>query len=259
MPGRPDAGGGADRGGGEAPPASTGAGCSGVNAKFCVDFDDQTAGQEPKGQFALVKERSGTQAGSMLVDASKAFSGKNSFHIHMTNVAGDTKAQLAFTAPLLPLPSNNVNGRAMIFLTRDPPNHWDMVTAFGTDQPQDDDNLTQYTLGSMSGHLMPVYQPSDDSVDSTTPTPTGRWACIQWQFFGDPANPANNHAIRVKLDNKLINKGEILRGGPGRANWAAAIWKSMKFGFITFGGAGNFDMWIDDLAFGEQEIPCPQM
>ena len=253
-----DSGPRADGARGDTPAASASApGCNGVTAKFCADFDDQTSGQEPKGPFTLVKNNSGTQAGAMLVDGTKAFSGKNSFHIHITNASGDTKAQLAFTAPLLPLPSNDINGRAMVFLTRDPPNHWDLVTAFGTNEPEDNDELTQYTLGSMSGHLMPVYQPGDDSVDSSDGLPIGRWACLQWRFFGAPAAPANTHNITVKLDGKLIDKGEITRGGPGRANWAATIWKSMKFGFITFGGAGNVDMWIDDLAFGERENPLP--
>jgi hypothetical protein len=33
----------------------------------------------------------------------------------------------------------------------------------------------------------------------------------------------------------------------------------MFFGWKNFEGgiSGNIDFWADDLAFGEQEIPCP--
>ena len=94
-----------------------------------------------------------------------------------------------------------------------------------------------------------MHQPGDDSVDSTTKFPVGRWACLQWEFKGTP------HVITVKLDGQFIEKGMTLAKG----SWKSATWNSMGIGWINFEGAvaGVIDMWIDDLAFGEQEIPCP--
>jgi hypothetical protein len=44
-----------------------------------------------------------------------------------------------------------------------------------------------------------------------------------------------------------------------KPGWKPATFNSMGIGWINFeGGVGGVvDMWIDDLAFGEQEIPCP--
>jgi len=31
----------------------------------------------------------------------------------------------------------------------------------------------------------------------------------------------------------------------------------VKVGWVAYGGGGSVEMWFDDLAIGEQEIPCP--
>ena len=143
----------------------------------------------------------------------------------------------------------------MVFLAKNVGNHWDLVTAFGTDKPVDDDAFTQYTLGSMGGHMMAVYQPGDDSVDSSTQFPVNRWACIQWEFMGAADG---THLLRFRVDGQLIDKGEITKGGIANKNWKPTTWKSMTFGWINFGNANSaVDMWVDNLAFGEQDIPCP--
>jgi hypothetical protein len=203
--------------------------------------------------YAVVK----AQAPMMTVDTTKFFSGKQSLKLGLSNAKGDTKAQLAFTAPLLPMANNDVHGRMMMWLSKNPGNHWDFATAFGTDQPQDDDNLIQYTYGSMSGHLMAVYQPGDDSVDSTTQLPAGKWVCLEWEFKGAADG---THLLKMQMDGMVINKGEVTKGGPGKADWKATTWKSMKVGFIVFSGvAGPFDMWIDDVAVSDKPIGCPTM
>jgi hypothetical protein len=241
--------GGATGGSGGAGGGSAG-GCN--MATVCEDFEKQTMGAEPKEMYAVVK----TAAATLTVDNMKAYSGTQALHIHLNGpVPGDTKGQLAFTAPVLPYANNDVHGRAMVWLSRNPGNHWDFVTAFGTDQPQDDDTKIQYTIGSMSGHMMAVYQPGDDSVDSTTQFPVARWGCLQWEFKGAADG---THLLKMMLDGKVVDKGEITKGGIAKSNWPATTWKSMKVGWINFGGAGAaIDMWIDDLAVGNQEIPCP--
>jgi len=97
-----------------------------------------------------------------------------------------------------------------------------------------------------------VHQPGDDSVDSTTKFPVGKWACLQWEFKGTPGMP---HVITVKLDGQFIEKGMML----AKSSWKTATWNSLGIGWINFEGgvAGTINMWLDDLAFGEQEIPCP--
>jgi hypothetical protein len=224
---------------------STGGGCAGSGAKLCDDFDMQTAGAEPKGMYSIEK----SSAGMLTVDNMKAFSGTQSLHIHLNNPPGDSKAQLAFMAPLLPFANNDVHGRAMVWLVKNPGAHWDFATAFGTDKPADDDTKIQYTVGSMAGHMMAVYQPGDDSVDSTTPFPVGKWACLQWEF----KHGADGHLLKMMVDGKVVDKGEVTKN-----NWPGTTWKSMKVGFVTWGSVNMaVDMWLDDLAISDAAIPCP--
>jgi hypothetical protein len=236
--------------GNDVPPAS-GAGCAGASVKtaFCADFDDQMNGQEPKGMFGLNKGGYAT----MTVDTSNKYSGTQSLHIKLTNAPDSGHARLEFSAPVLPLASNDLHGRMMVFLSRNVKNHWDLVTAFASDKINDSESVVQDTFGSYGadGHIESVHQPGDDSVDSTTKFPVGKWACLQWEFNGSPAM----HQIKVKMDGQFIDKGMALAKG----SWKPATWKSMGIGWINYEGgvSGVIDMFIDDLAFGETEIPCP--
>jgi hypothetical protein len=145
-------------------------------------------------------------------------------------------------------------GRLMVFLDRNVKNHWDLVTAYASDKIQDSESVVQDTFGSYGsdGHIESVHQPGDDSVDSTTKFPVGKWACLQWSFTG-AAGAATK--ITVKMDGQYIDKGMSL----AKAAWKGATWKSMGIGWINYEGgvSGEVNMWLDDIAFGEQEIPCP--
>jgi hypothetical protein len=227
-----------DAGGETAPPASTGAGCTGLKTVFCEDFEQQTAGKAPTGMF--------TVKGAVMVDGTKPFSGKLAGHIMLNNPGGDTAAQITFGKPYLPVASNVIWGRAMVYMTAVPGCcstsngiHWDLTAAKAGN--------IEYVLGSMYGNFMPVYQPPDDSVDTKTKWPEKKWVCIQWEFNGAASR------VDVKVDG--------VRATPGIpvTKWkAGGPWTSMNFGWINFQPSSvPVDMWFDDLAFGETEIPCP--
>jgi hypothetical protein len=185
------------------------------------------------------------RGGSLVVVDTKAYSGKQSVYIHLNNPGPDTAAQMVFGKPFLPLPGKDIYGRAMVYMTAVPGCcsnsnniHWDLTTAKA--------GGTEYTLGSMYGNFMPVYQPGDDSVDTLTRWEEKKWLCIQWTF----------KATANFLDVKVAG----VRAQPGIpvTKWKPAPWTSLDFGWINFQPSSiPVDMWIDDLAFGEQEIPCP--
>jgi hypothetical protein len=211
----------------------------GVSALFCDDFEAQTAARAPTGMF--------TVKGSVVVDNTKAFSGKQSVHIHLNNPPNDTVAsQITFGKPFLPTASKDIYGRAMVWMNAVPGCcstsnniHWDLTTAKA--------GSVEYTLGSMYGNFMPVYQPGDDSVDTKTKWPEMKWVCIQWTFKG-----SGTGYLDVKVD------GTRAQPGIPVTKWAPAAWTSLNFGFINFQPSSiPVDMWFDDLAFGESEIPCP--
>ncbi|HEY0706683.1 MAG TPA: hypothetical protein VGG33_07800, partial [Polyangia bacterium] len=241
---------GADR------PAAAGPTCP-ATAKFCDDFDGQTAGMQPTGNFRVNVANTGT----LTVDSTKAFSGKQS--ILIKGPAGSFTSRLAFGAPLLPLPSNDLHGRAMVFMTAVPSGgvHWDNAIASGP-LPGGGGN-SSYVMGGMYSNFMAVYHPGDCSVDSSTKFPTGRWACLQWQFKGAADG---THVLRMMMDGKLVDKGEVTTMGPANCVGGGAAsreWKAPNFTSLTFGwinyqrSAIPIEMWVDDLAFGEQAIPCP--
>jgi hypothetical protein len=242
-------------GGGETG-AAVAAGCQGVSAAFCDDFEKQAAGQQPSGMFAVRQAKTG----SIVVDGTKFFSGKQSLLIKMASPAPDTAAQLVFTKQL-PLPSNDLHGRAMVFMTAVPGCcstsnglHWDLSSASGA-------GGIEYTVGSMYGNFMGVYQPGDCSLDTQTRVPAGRWACVQWEFKGAKDG---THYLGMKVDGQPTSPDGVSTIGPANCvqgaksrEWKATTWTELTVGWINFQPSTPVEMWIDDLAFGEQEIPCP--
>jgi hypothetical protein len=240
-------------------------GCTGVVAAFCDDFEMQATGAPPQGMFSVNTGGGAT----MMVETTKAYSGAKSAHIHVPKGAGggtDPTAQLTFTKQF-PIAANDVHGRAMVFLTKNPngtgnPNiHWDMVwTSAGN---------KQYVLGSMyndrakAGAFMPVYQPPDDSIDTSTPWPEAVWDCIQWEFrYGG----AGGDLLEIKQNGKVIDLGTATASGKAIsqghvATWAAGAWTNLVFGYVHYSTPTpiDVDLWFDDLAFGPQEILCPPM
>jgi hypothetical protein len=255
--------GGDDAGGGTGGGSTGGEGCTGVTAAFCDDFEKQAEGKAPAGEFTVDTGGSAT----MTVETSKPYSGTKSVHIHVPKGAGgsnDPTAQMHFTKQF-PIPANDVHGRAMVFLTKNPngtgnPNiHWDLLwTSAGN---------KQYVLGSMyndsakAGAFMPVYQPPDDSIDTSTPWPEGSWDCIQWQFrYGG----TGGDLLEIKSNGKVVDlgdktaSGDPINGG-NIPSWPAGAWEDLVFGYVHYsrGTPIDVDIWFDDLAFGGQEIACP--
>jgi hypothetical protein len=247
----------------DGPPASGGSGCMGVMSSFCDDFEAQATGAAPKGMFTTRNSGGATFA----IETSKAYSGTKSAHIHVPKGTGgntDPTAQMVFSSQF-PVAMNDLHGRVMVFLTKNPnytgkPNiHWDLLSANGGGKT--------YTLGSMyndvakAGAFMPVYQPGDRSIDTSTPFPENRWACVQWQFrFGG----AGGDLLELKMDGNVIDLGKTTaEGSPitgGHiAAWPAGAWARLTFGYVHFSSPTpiDVDLWFDDLAFGGQEIPCP--
>ena len=249
---------GSDAAAGDDTPATPTGGDPCAGTKFCEDWDKQTPGQEPKGPFTIERGAAKAEANpayaTVTIDGAKGYSGKQSLHIHLANSPDSARAHLNFNgAPLFPVANEDLFGRAMIFLMKNPPRHWDLTTIFAAANANDeDDTVEQFSLSSSSpdGHIMTVHQPGDKSVDSSDMWPVGKWTCVQWEFKAG-AKPT----IVVKFDNKVIDKGmnAVL------PNWKPPAWKSMFFGWKNFEGAisGDTDLWADDVAFGEKEIPCP--
>jgi hypothetical protein len=118
-----------------------------------------------------------------------------------------------------------------------------------------------YNDVAKTGAFMPVYQPGDRSIDTSTPFPEARWACIQWEFrFGG----TGGDLLEIKMDGKVVDLGKTTAegapiSGGHIAAWPAGPWARLVFGYVHFSSPTpiDVDLWFDDLAFGASEIPCP--
>ncbi|HXK17044.1 MAG TPA: hypothetical protein VNG33_04550, partial [Polyangiaceae bacterium] len=162
-------------------------GCAGVTSKFCDDFELQTTGMAPKGDFSV-----DAKGGAMLVDETKAYSGTKALHI--TTAKPGSQSFLNFTKQF---PMNDFHGRAMFFLTRIPTAgiHWDLIDALSTNH---------WEIGGMYGKFILVVDPPDHGLTSNT-FPTGKWFCLQWEFKYGGAGVDNS--FLAKMDGTALDKG----------------------------------------------------
>jgi hypothetical protein len=231
----PDAGGRADRGGtaeAGAPPAAAGDTCAGVTARFCDDWEKQEADKAPASADFTVAANGGT----VTVDTTQRFSGTKSLRFRIQN-QGNARVMLSFTKQF---PIDDEYGRLMIYMPRKPVTqaHWDILQS-------DNTRNEHWELGGMYGNFELVVDPPDNGIDSKTPFPSGTdWHCIQWNF----KNPGDTFI--AKLD------GQDVDPSPVRGRWKSATFKNLTVGYQIF-GSGAVEFWIDDLAFGDKEIPCP--
>ncbi len=243
--------GGQDASGETAPPASGGFDCTAAGAKFCNDFEGFPAGQAPMGKW--------TKSGTVVVDTAQAFSGKQS--LKFSGPRGSFTSQLTFGSDFLPVGGTEFHGRFMVYFT-DIPNktnggngcHFDLAIASGAGGT--------YILGGMYGNFMGVYHPGDCSKDSDQPVPTKKWACVQWEFSGEPNK---SHVFRMLINGKVMPNGEVTDSGPANCGQSAArrwqpppAFTSLKFGWVNYQSTPiPIEMWVDDFAFGPKPIPCP--
>jgi hypothetical protein len=229
--------GGAGGGSGGAPPA----GCAGVtNAKFCEDWDKLPSGK-PTGAFSV--------SSGVVVDTSKAFSGTQSLHFQKLTKPASGMPFLNFTKQF-PLASNDMHGRVMYFMAQTPKtgSHWNFITSSNS-------GGTEWSIGGQGGVFELVCDPPDNGLDSKTQWPGGKWVCMQWEF----KYPGNDNTTFVaKVDGASVEQGEFTGANSKGEKWKAGTWNNLKFGWEVFGSSDiDVEFWLDDLAFGEQVIPCP--
>jgi hypothetical protein len=223
-----------------APPASGACG-EGATTKFCDDFENQAMGMPPTGDFVV-----SAKPGAMVVDGSKPYRGTKSLHIK--TAAPGSRTMLDFTKQF---PFNDFHGRAMVFMTKVNTNdeHWDFFYGYNS--------ANQWELGGQFQGWSLVLDPPDHPVYSKDKVPLGRWMCIQWNW--KYAGPGVDTGYTAKVDGKTFDKSSWTGADPSGRKWTAGPWKNFSAGWEGYGSTNvDIEMWIDDLAFGEQEIPCPK-
>ena len=231
---------------------------------ICDDFEKATTGAAP-----LAPWKTQLSKGTVLVDESRAFSGKRSVKVSVTaTTANDTYRQAYFAitgAPLIPLAGNSVYGRFMISTDRIPASsvHWTIASGSGPIG-----NLyAVYNYGGMGGLMANYYKsstpdPTDCWQTKTQAFPTAKWTCVAFQLDG------THNEMRFWLDGVEVPELHVLgntktdltctvKGVDGR--WLAPKFDAIKVGWESYqhDAVGAHDAWIDDVILDDTPIACP--
>jgi hypothetical protein len=242
--------------GGAAEPTSSTPRHSCADGAFCDDFEAYDLGGPPGGPWAV----SGSAGESAVIDGGKAWSGRRSVLFRHTGTAHNA-IYMTLAARVLPLPTNDLHGRLMLFITKVPSRlHWDNVRATG---PLPGGGEAQYNLGGESASFLANYEPHDCYRRTRVPYPQGRWACLQWQFNGvSTGEGATRNEFRVWLDGQPVEEATVSRFGQGcvdktTSECMAPTFERLFVGWEQYRPSEPIEMWVDDVSVGERPIACP--
>ena len=225
-------------------------------AALCDDFEGYPLGSSPGGRWVV----EGSSGETAVIDGGKAWSGARSVLIRHSGTAHNA-IYLALSAPVLPLPRNDLHGRMMLFISKAPARlHWDNVRATG---PLPGGAPAQYNLGGESASFLSNYEPHDCYRRTQVPFPQGRWACLQWQFDGSKADAGTRNEFHVWLDGHPVDAATVQRFGQGcidrtSSEWVAPSFQRLLIGWEQYRPSEPIEMWVDDVAVGERPIACPR-
>ena len=248
-------------------PSVAKAACSGGFA-VCDDFEAEAPGRNPNTALWTVMKQNSNE--TVTIDSNRAFSGKQSVHIHTTN-HGYEQAMLV-NSTLFPVTDNTFYGRMyMYFAGNQPQTHFNLVTAWGTLQGQSaatyinyggqyDMFLANYYNANNSQAILDLWQhagvSSNGNYIDTTAMPTDRWACLEWEFKG------NNNEMHMWLDGNLVSTMSL--AGIAAECCQSTVWAFPPFRQVAMGWTlvGNqeafdhFDLWLDAIVLDGQRIGC---
>lgn len=239
---------------------------------FTDDFESHDAGAVPPAPW---KEESYNTGVTIKVDAERAFSGKQSLHIHDPRGAKYRRGYMAIhlKSPL-PALTSGMYGRAMLWLDAAPqalpgapPVHWTLLQGEG--RSADDKYNSIYRLGVEGDDglgLMANFETTppvttDCKQRSPLSLPVRRWACVEWhlevasnelEFWIDGKRIAH---VRGRGGSHAACKGNDLGG-----RWLAPPkFDSFYIGLERYADSANDqDLWLDDVALAKRRVGCPK-
>jgi hypothetical protein len=244
SPGKTDAGSpeGDDAAPADAPPADAPAMPAGCTGKFCDDFEGYTGTGAPGGDWTVHLEK-----GMLAMDSTKAFSGARS--VHFTHAGAPAAMFIELRKPLLPLAGTVVYGRLMYYLVKNPTGqyaHFELVRGTG---PLPGGEQAQLNTGAENGKVVINYEPGDCTKYSKVPFPEKKWTCYQWRF-----DLAKND-VHEWVDN--ISADDVPVAPAGTCWKSPMVLDALHIGWESYHGNMPVELWIDDVAVGDQPIPCP--
>ncbi|MEM9685859.1 MAG: hypothetical protein AAF934_02940 [Bacteroidota bacterium] len=222
------------------------------NILFNDTFEAYTVGELPGDPWLT------SGAGTIFIDTSRAFSGKQSVHF----ISGEGYANRAFIEleDHFPLPENNYYGAMKMFVEEASPDgvHWTMVQSSGKVVGEAFSAEVRYG-GQHEKRLMANYDTkgvkSDCWQHSTLKIPEKRWFDVQWQFDGE------KNEMRFWLDGQLVadltvkGKGEGCLDNDIEGQWLFPLMEKLSIGWVDYQKEGGTRrVWIDDVVLSKTKI-----
>jgi hypothetical protein len=228
---------------GDAAPGDAPAPTAGCTGKFCDDFEAATTGGNPGAAWTVHLEK-----GMLKVDDTRAFSGSRS--VHLTHPGAPAAMFMELRQPALPLSGGVVYGRLMYWLEKNPTgqySHFEIVRGTGA---LSGTAQAQLNTGAENGKVVVNYEPGDCTKYSKVTFPEKKWACYQWRF------DTTKSEIHLWVDGVSVDDVPVAPAGGGC--WKAPmVLDTLHVGWESYHGTMPVSLWIDDVAVGDQMIPCP--
>jgi hypothetical protein len=205
--------------------------------------------------------------GTLQVDTTRAFAGKQSVHFTATANTANLLQIWKQGAPLFPIKNNTIYGRVMMWLSRQPTGgvHFNTVQANG--MLPGSTQIAKYAYGAMNEKLMAGYTirpteadlPTVDCGKQTGSTgyPVGKWICAEWKFDGA------NDEMHYWFDGVAQTAVDVVKTDPSCVTappgnlWKAPAFNKVMLGWYSQAYAMPVELWMDDVVIGTEKVGCP--
>jgi hypothetical protein len=241
-------------------------------ALFCDDFEAYADGAAPEGNW-----QTRARAGTVTVDRTRHHTGSRSVRAATDAGSGTKTAFLQLGSPVLPLPQNSMFGRFYMYLESAPETsvHFTLVQATGTVPGQD--YRAQYRYGGQlpvtdsTGFVGSQWLANYDTPDfysnkgpgsdcwhhaKSRVVPTGKWACIEWQFDGPSSSLRLWQDGEAAEDLTVVETGDGCVNAPNQSPWTPPTFDVLELGFESYQNDDARVLYVDDVAVSDQKIGC---
>jgi hypothetical protein len=245
------------------PPEPDASGCAA--ALVCDDFEALTPQAVPMGELFAT-----AGSGSVVVDTTRAWSGKNSVKLSTTAGSDFKTAMLTYGDPgVQPSQGNIYYGRMMFWLESAPAQAVTWTIIAGAGLVPGESYHANYRYGGHDNQLQAAYETPDSYDtppigpstacwdDSAQLVPTGTWTCAEWKFDGE-RDQMQLWLEGVEIpDLHMQGTGEGCTKQPASYQWTAPTFTQLYVGWESYSVDEPRTIWIDDVALSTQRTGCP--
>jgi hypothetical protein len=193
------------------------------------------------------------------MDDTRAARGARSAHFH----SSDNGLMLIRTTSIFPAENNAYYGRLFVYFEALPSApqwaHWSIAAAQGAEDAeirvggQFDGDINRFGVGTDHGATGDWTRLDEDSDE---PVAVGTWICVEWLHDGGADE------TRLWIDEQerpSLRTAPDDHGGDDAEQYLLPEFESAWVGFWQYAAGvtpGEFDVWIDEVAFDGERIGC---